>query len=952
MAAEPQGSAAGPDEGEVNLEAIINEFVADADKVELELPRSLTAAQRKEAKRLADQNKALKCESYGFGEDRRLHLFKKEARKELKVKNTFIDGWENDGGDGGDAASSRWRVVPSASTSDFDGAEARECQTLNKQQCTGRKPAQGGSQPTPPLVAVDAVFAEGLGPEGGDEIGRLQPGAPEFPAVQQVGPEGKLGAALGQLAIRDSIADRIIRQVICVTKEVRSIDGYPENINIATHISIICDNIFQMWNLCAMKQQMKQDKDYQKKNDGKDKSDSKGKTMSDSNGGKGKGKKSKGHYGDDYDYYDDDWNSSHGSWFATKDMKDVDQEYLHGVSGGHLQIFRHVKPTRDGSAPAEFNATEAPVDASIGAKSSCFTGQNTGANESDIMAQLKDLSHSADPNEENHPTTRLVESHIFMTKSIVLKNAVVAEKAGLHIAREILVCEAAMSQNLMLNFGGSAPANALLGYTPIDFYDVFCLYSGHYLPNENQRTTMDHLDHLVHQQHQPRWHHFNLGLDLLHHMHHQQQLYGNNLYMIHSLHSLDHKMAEDLQVDDESMISDGQFTPEDTAAPIYLILNKEQLYFSWKFIGQGRQEGRVGPHLQSELASAGTLRRQCQARAPGIRVCSVACSGGEQPLEPQTLDEVVDCIRPRGRLAAAEPAEDQHIAKSTWRLARPTPRTRRECPSYTEEVTPETLLSRLISEADSLDTIEAMMEVEERFKIELEDEDVNRTQTIRDLADLVWRTPRGLQKRTVCDEDYIAMIATSHAENRWGELDGDWRAEIPEQYEHFGPSLAEEHGDEEAMAEADVGVAGRWLSARGERILVKGGTVIRPDRESASDGPSTMIQLEPSDGKYNMTFQNVSYRAGLVEGRLLWDDGSAWSRPAPGAWAAAATGGGSEEAASDRRAEAARPTLGEAEARQLRVPELRDRLGALGADASGTKAQLVRRLVELGVGGA
>lgn len=113
MAAEPErGSAAGPDEGEVNLEAIIAEFIDDADKVELELPRSLTAAQRKEAKRLADQHEALKCESYGFGEDRRLHLFKKEARKELKVKNTFIDGWENDGGDAGEAPAFRSMPVP------------------------------------------------------------------------------------------------------------------------------------------------------------------------------------------------------------------------------------------------------------------------------------------------------------------------------------------------------------------------------------------------------------------------------------------------------------------------------------------------------------------------------------------------------------------------------------------------------------------------------------------------------------------------------------------------------------------------------------------------------------------------------------------------------------------------------------------------------------------------
>ena len=31
--------------------------------------------------------------------------------------------------------------------------------------------------------------------------------------------------------------------------------------------------------------------------------------------------------------------------------------------------------------------------------------------------------------------------------------------------------EAAMSQNLMMNFGGSTPAQALFGYTPRDYYD-------------------------------------------------------------------------------------------------------------------------------------------------------------------------------------------------------------------------------------------------------------------------------------------------------------------------------------------------------------------------------------------------------------------------------------------------------------------------------------------------
>ena len=35
------------------------------------------------------------------------------------------------------------------------------------------------------------------------------------------------------------------------------------------------------------------------------------------------------------------------------------------------------------------------------------------------------------------------------------------------------------------------------------------------------------------------------------------------------------------------------------------------------------------------------------------------------------------------------------------------------------------------------------------------------------------------------------MIRHSHAENRWGELYEGWEKEIPSQYEHRGPSLAE-----------------------------------------------------------------------------------------------------------------------------------------------------------------
>jgi len=116
-----------------------------------------------------------------------------------------------------------------------------------------------------------------------------------------------------------------------------------------------------------------------------------------------------------------------------------------------------------------------------------------------------------------------------------------------------------------------------------------------------------------------------------------------------------------------------------------------------------------------------------------------------------------------------------------------------ECPSYDGTVTPATTLAEIEGGADSMDTLEAMMELEEKFKVELEDEWMEQLKNVQELADLIYGTPRGLKLRTVDDETYIAMIRRSHAENRWGELD-DLENNIPPQYEHKGPSLAEQDG--------------------------------------------------------------------------------------------------------------------------------------------------------------
>uniref|UniRef100_A0A7S0AR53 Carrier domain-containing protein n=1 Tax=Pyrodinium bahamense TaxID=73915 RepID=A0A7S0AR53_9DINO len=155
--------------------------------------------------------------------------------------------------------------------------------------------------------------------------------------------------------------------------------------------------------------------------------------------------------------------------------------------------------------------------------------------------------------------------------------------------------------------------------------------------------------------------------------------------------------------------------------------------------------------------------------------------------------EVIERIRARreARRGLATPRVGPPASPET--LQRVVDIIQTECPSYAGQVTPETTLSALQGNADSLDTLEAMMELEEQFKVELTDDEMDKVNTVRELADLIYRTPRGIALRTVDDQTLIAMIRRSHAENRWGELD-DLENNIPPQYIHQGPSLAEEEG--------------------------------------------------------------------------------------------------------------------------------------------------------------
>jgi hypothetical protein len=104
-----------------DVEKAIASLLADPTRASLELPCSLNGEERKNAKRIAQQYREIKCESFGLGEERRMHLFKNDvisaaspqrisAKKDplvddlidsegcmspqrVSVKNTFIDDW-------------------------------------------------------------------------------------------------------------------------------------------------------------------------------------------------------------------------------------------------------------------------------------------------------------------------------------------------------------------------------------------------------------------------------------------------------------------------------------------------------------------------------------------------------------------------------------------------------------------------------------------------------------------------------------------------------------------------------------------------------------------------------------------------------------------------------------------------------------------------------------------
>lgn len=88
-----------------DVETAIQRMLRDPTCDSLELPSTLTAEQRKSAKHIVEQHPDLKCESFGMGKERRMHVFRSGTEKNIgsrtpdaspqgvNVKNTFIDDW-------------------------------------------------------------------------------------------------------------------------------------------------------------------------------------------------------------------------------------------------------------------------------------------------------------------------------------------------------------------------------------------------------------------------------------------------------------------------------------------------------------------------------------------------------------------------------------------------------------------------------------------------------------------------------------------------------------------------------------------------------------------------------------------------------------------------------------------------------------------------------------------
>ena len=73
---------------------------------------------------------------------------------------------------------------------------------------------------------------------------------------------------------------------------------------------------------------------------------------------------------------------------------------------------------------------------------------------------------------QEHTGTGLVERHVALEKLTMLEMKAECDSQGLVVELDEICAEAAMAQNLALNFGGYTPAQAAIAHNPRAFYEI------------------------------------------------------------------------------------------------------------------------------------------------------------------------------------------------------------------------------------------------------------------------------------------------------------------------------------------------------------------------------------------------------------------------------------------------------------------------------------------------
>jgi len=106
-----------------DVAAVLSEFLADEARTELQLPH-MTTGQRKQAKKLADEYPEIRCESFGFGPERRLHFFKQGPspanREGASPKKNSTDDSEERPSSASTSASGRASPLNMSALDDFE----------------------------------------------------------------------------------------------------------------------------------------------------------------------------------------------------------------------------------------------------------------------------------------------------------------------------------------------------------------------------------------------------------------------------------------------------------------------------------------------------------------------------------------------------------------------------------------------------------------------------------------------------------------------------------------------------------------------------------------------------------------------------------------------------------------------------------------------------------------